>query len=95
MLQNLIDDFNELLAIEVLQRVKMPTGLARDLVARFSLFRHISSDIFQKSLSTTGHHIGRVTPSLFRQLASCKTSAKSRAMMTLPAQLTRRCKSIG
>jgi hypothetical protein len=42
--EDFVDDFNELLAVEILQRIEVPAGLVRDLVTRFAFLRHIPPD---------------------------------------------------
>lgn len=39
----LVDDLDELIAVEALQRIEVPASLVRDLVPRFAFFHYSSS----------------------------------------------------
>jgi hypothetical protein len=41
--EDLVDDLDEFLAVEVLQRIEMPASLVRNLISRSAFFRHSSS----------------------------------------------------
>jgi hypothetical protein len=41
--ENLVDDLDEFLAVEVLQRIEVPASLVRNLVSRSAFLRHNSS----------------------------------------------------
>ncbi len=43
MTEDLVDDLDEFLAVEVLQRIEVPASLVRNLVSRSAFFRHSSS----------------------------------------------------
>jgi hypothetical protein len=41
--EDFVDDLDELLSVEVLQRIEVPASLVRDFVSIFAFFRHSSS----------------------------------------------------
>ena len=41
--EDFVDDLDELLSVEVLQRIEVPASLMRNLVSRSAFFRHSSS----------------------------------------------------
>jgi hypothetical protein len=54
--EDLVDDLDEFLAVEVLQRIEVPASLVRNLVSRSAFFRHSSSHPERLCLHPLAHY---------------------------------------